>query len=362
MKRSILTAILTLIVIAGLMLLSCDDDDCPACPKPGGEHEPDYHLVYSYCGSTKETKYILTYSSRTGAVIDTAAYDTAPTGDEPFNNLAFTHDGEFAVYTSIYNLNIGTSQTWVTNTATGDTVSYLSGLGAWGAIISEDDKQVLLAGGNILAVLTLPDLGVVFRDSIASWGGVFHPSKKRIFVALKRATDSLFIIDYDELPVTISSIPVHDEDGYTLHTLGAILITQEYLFLNPFIPDVAYFLQVYDLDSLTLLNEIHTKLPTVYRGAALHPDGKRLFLSYNDGYERPWISGVDVYYINTGELLPYITPTEIASHYELNSPHRHTDSAKRRIVFHSGRWHRLLVRTDPSDRHLFNGGDESNMA
>jgi len=320
MKRFLIAVICGLIVIGVTVLVSCGDDDCPTCPEPEPEHEPDYHLVYSYCGSTIDTKYILTYSSKTGEVIDTATYDTSPTGGEPFGNLAFTHDGEYAVYTSSYNLNIGTSETWVTRTATGDTVSYLSGLGAWAAIISEDDKQVLLTSGNVLAVLTLPDLGIVFSDSIINWGGALHPSEKRIFVALERATDSLFIIDYDELPTTISSIPVLDEDGYTLHITGVRWITEDYLFLNSFIPDIVYFLQVYDLDSLTLIDQELMENRVKYRGAALHPDGKRLFLSYNAGFDAPWISGVDIYYINTGDLLPYITPDEIASNYEGIAP------------------------------------------
>jgi hypothetical protein len=295
------------------LLLGCQED-C-VCPEPEMPLKPDYHLLYSYAGSTIETKYVLTYSTKTGEVIDSAEY-----GGIPFVNMAFSHDGEYAVYTSNYNLDLGASETWVTETATGDTISYLLGVGGQAAILSPSDDYVLLMGGGLYAILSFPGLSIVYQDSVTNLGGGFHPRLNRVFAVYERAMDSLFVLDFLESPVVESSIPIRDSEGYPLLSTGILQITEHHLLLNPLIPDAAYFIQVYDVDSLTLLHEIQTPHLMVYRGVDLAPDGNRLFLAYNRGFERPWESGVDIYYFSTGNLVPYITQDEISCCYEQIAP------------------------------------------
>jgi hypothetical protein len=91
MKRERLHSLITFVsttivaIALGLLVSGCSKD-CPTCPKE--PHVPDYHLVYSYVGSTIADKYVLTYSTKSGQVIDSAHYL-----DYPFDHLAVTSEG-----------------------------------------------------------------------------------------------------------------------------------------------------------------------------------------------------------------------------------------------------------------------------
>jgi hypothetical protein len=301
-------------MIVALIVCSC----CDQCPiSETGDWEPDYHFTYSYVGSETGSTFVLTYSSKTGEVID-----SMPCGSTPFSDMAFSSAGEYVCYTSILNLDIGTAETWVERTSTGDTIAYLSGIGTRGCLISPDDQHVLLFGGHTLAILTLPNLSTYYMDTLHSHGALFHPYEEKVFMCLNRAMDSLFVMDYSSIPVIFSSIPVEDENGRLLLTKGPLMVTEDYLFLNPYekFPSVGYYFHVYEVETLEPVSKLHTNLPTVYRGRDLHPDGKRLFLSYNGGSELPWISGVHVYNLVTGSLLPYISQSEIADSYHQIAP------------------------------------------
>jgi DNA-binding beta-propeller fold protein YncE len=88
-----------------------------------------------------------------------------------------------------------------------------------------------------------------------------------------------------------------------------VLCTDRYLILNPTLLDVTSYLQLYDLDSLTLIRETNTRLYSLYR----HPDGKRLFLRYVSYYSghSPRSGGIDVYNLETNTLYPYYSEDEV---------------------------------------------------
>jgi hypothetical protein len=229
--------------------------------------------------------------------------------------MAFSHDGESAVYTSIYNLHLGSAETWTTHTATGDTIAYTRGVGTLGVYVSPDDRFVLLVGGQLLMILTFPELDAVYVDSLVTWGAAFHPTKRRVFACFERAFDSLFVVDFAELPPAITSIPIRTSNGEALQIRGVHEVTNKYIVLGSH--SHGGYLQLYDTETLSLVREARS---VYYVGSALHPDGNRLFLTYNGGFENPLESGIDIYYMNTGALLPFITPEEAACCYDGLAP------------------------------------------
>jgi hypothetical protein len=278
-------------------------DDCPVCPSE--PHVPDYHLVYSYAGSTAD-KYVLTYSTKSGQVIDSAYYL-----DYPFDNVAFTSDGKYACYTYGWNLRLGGSETWVTDAATGDTISYLMGIGGIGLVVSRDDQFLCLSYGNVLAILRIPSLEIVYRDSVPVRGGALHPTKQLAYFIKEPNQDTLFVLDYSLTPPRVTkSMPIRDSQGRNLWCYsGRVFCTDRYLILNPTLFYVTSYLQLYDLDSLTLIRETNTRLYGLYR----HPDGKRLFLGYVSYYSdhSPRTGGIDVYNLETNTLYPYYSEDEV---------------------------------------------------
>jgi len=277
--------------------------DCPTCP--GEPHVPDYHLVYSYVGPSYPA-YVITYSTKSGQVIDSAFYP-----NHPFDNVVFTSDGKYACYTYGWNLRLGGPETWVTDAATGDTISYLMGIGGIGLVVSRDNQFLCLSYGNFLAILKIPSLEIVYRDSVPVRGGALHPTKQLAYFIKEPNQDSLYVLDYSLTPPRVTkSMPIRDSQGRDLWCYtGRVFCTDRYLMLNPTLLDVTSYLQFYDLDSLALIRETRTRL----YGWTLHPDGNRLFLGYVTYYPGLWpkSGGIDVYNIETNTLYPYYSDGEV---------------------------------------------------
>jgi len=266
---------------------------------------PDYHLVYSYVGPSYPA-YVITYSTKSGQVIDSVFYP-----NHPFEDLQFTHDGKYACYTSGWNLLLGGPETWVTNASTGDTVSYLMGTGAIEAVVSQDNQLLCLSIGNFLAILRIPSLEIVYRDSVPVRGVALHPTKQLAYFIKEPNQDTLFVLDYSLTPPRVTkSMPIRDSQGRNLWCYSdRMLCTDSYLILNPTLLDVTSYLQLYDLDSLTLIRETNTRLYSLY----LHPDGRRLFLGYVSYYSdhSPRSGVIDVYNLETNTLYPYYSEDEV---------------------------------------------------
>lgn len=104
------------------MITGCTKEKCVVCPPNPTPVEKEYHFLYSYV----DTGYwVYTYSTKDGHTIDSVRY-----GDYPFDDVRFTKDGRYACYSEhgggIFN---EPRATWVTDYATGDTLSIVYGSG-----------------------------------------------------------------------------------------------------------------------------------------------------------------------------------------------------------------------------------------
>lgn len=296
-------------------LLGCEDDCVCPQPEPEPEHVPDYHLLYSYVGDGY-VDYVLTYSTKSGEIIDSARYD-----GNPFDNMVFSHDGQYACYTSNYNLRVGGSETWVTNWPQGDTVAYLAGTGALAAYLTLDDQYLLLTGGSSVALLSFPSLTAIYKDSVkhlrddpnwqgsGSWAGAFHPNRQLVYVTFEPYYDSIFVLDYSELPLKILSHQLVDSQGYPVYAKGPLACTDEYLIIVQASRDHPGYLGLFDPITLQVIRDRLVRRSWIYSGP-LHPDGTRLFLAYNSGFDWPY-GGIDVYDLETDILRTYIAEGEI---------------------------------------------------
>lgn len=287
-------------------LLGCEDNCvCPTPPREEPEPVPDYDLLFSY-KSYDLDNYVMVYSTKSGETTDSLHY-----AGDPFNNMIFSHDGRYACYTSSYNLRIGNSETLVTTWPGQDTVAHLLGTGALGAYLTPDDRYLLLTAGNIVAILTFPDLGIVFHDSLTSWAGALHPSERLAYVTIEPYWDSIFVFDYGVSPVEIKSYQLSDRAGEVRSTRGPLLCTDEYLVFATARRTQPSYLGVFDAKSLEVVVD-RQFLPNfrVFSGP-LHPDRQRVFLAYNGGMERPHIGGIDVYDVETDVLRPFLAQGEI---------------------------------------------------
>ncbi|MGB5106445.1 MAG: hypothetical protein WBP29_00960 [Candidatus Zixiibacteriota bacterium] len=214
MKKLIL--IFSICTFAWLGLSGCGDDDCTVCPDDPPPAQPDYHLLYSYVGQWPDN-YVLTYSTKSGKEIDSAYYHGSM-----FKSMDFSHDGRYACYTDDYHGTEGYSETWVADTQTGDTVSYVRGVGAMAVVISPNDQFALLSGSHFMAVVRLPSLAVVFQDSVDSWVGKFGGSRGVLYISLEAALDSMYVIDFESVPPVWKSFPIAFYDGTPAQSLGPI--------------------------------------------------------------------------------------------------------------------------------------------
>ncbi len=308
---------LSIVVIATAVWLSgCGEDECPVCP-PEPEHVPDYHMLFSYV-SYGSDNYVMIYSTKSGKAIDSLHYR-----GNPFDNMLFSHDGSYACFTSIYNSRIGNSETWVTAWPSHDTVAHLLGTGALAAYLTPDDRYLFLTGGRLVAILTFPDLGIVFRDSTdrrwgdgssgsaSSWAGALHPSERLAYVTIEPYWDSIFVLDYAQLPVAITSFQLKDRQGMVRTSRGPLACTERQLiFVVPNRIGPSY-LGVYDPTTVSLLADRSDLRPARVFGGPLSMDGKSAILAWNGGMDNP-TGGIDFYGIETDVYRSFVAEGEIS--------------------------------------------------
>jgi hypothetical protein len=312
-------------LVAVALLVSCGDDDCPACPKDD-KVEPDYHVLYC-CEERSSYDIAYTFSLKYGTVVDSAFYNAYEHG--PFWDATFSKDGSLTYYTKTAAGIVDPpldSWTWVTNTRTGDTLAICSGKGGHGVVLSADGQYLLTLPSRMMTLFRLPNLEVIYHEDWSSETGgfgdaAFHPSGRKFYFG-ENAANSIFVTTFDSGGVTsIVSYPTFNRAGDAVHPSpgsvspdGKYLIMDAAIFLGP-----KYF-QVRDTDSLAIVHE--TRIPDwrLHTDHAWHPDGKRVFMTFNGGFDNPDIGGIDVYDITTNTLQYYVTSDEISMGTEMLQP------------------------------------------
>jgi len=317
MKRRIITLILLGLLTACVMIvmLSCGDDECPTCPEP--KHVPDYHVLYSYVDPPEPGPYsvVLEYSLKYGTVVDSTYY----TGN-PFEAAAFSPDGEYSCYTKFPDQ----TATWVTNTRTGDTVAISHGTGGYEVDVSGDGQYALVSLTKYLTIMSLPDLRAIHRSDSATYSiGAFHPSAKKVFYT-KQGADSLYALTFNDTGiVTMQSSALRSSSGLSLYSLSLSVSPDGGLVvLDARLPSGNGYILVLNSETFELIHQFSLSQLRAHLRHAWHPDGKRVFLPYNGGFQDPYYGGIDVYDISTGVFQSFITSDEISIEPSFFQPSR----------------------------------------
>ncbi len=267
MKHSSIRFLLLALLAAQLM--GCDDD-CPTCPEKEPPEEKEYHFLYSFVGGFYSS-WVYTFSTKTLEVVDSTYYGTLP-----FNDMRFSKDGRYAFYTVS---EPGAGRTWMTDYASGDTISIIEGVwGHWLQLFS-DEKHLILSGGGIyLRVLSIPDLTIAYeRLDSNGWGDAgTHPISNTAFIP-RPGRDSLMRLSQTASGFSESNIALKSEDGQAARSFSAtVSLDGRLLVLSAGdYPTGAGFKQVRDSETLELLHQFNLGRPVI--GAFRHPDARRLF-------------------------------------------------------------------------------------
>lgn len=244
----------------------CSNDKCSVCPEE--ESEQEYQFLYSYI----DTGYwVHTISTKSGRSTDSIRY-----GEFPFWDVDFTSTGLTACYTSTESGSGAYHSTWLTDYVTGDTLANVVGIGGHAVTISSDDSFVMISLGNKLAILGMPNLTVLYEEnSNFYFRGAIHPFGRIAYVPIDQV-DSLKILHISADAVVDSMIPLRNEEGEPVYGRSAAMSADgSMLFMS-----VADFitgrrsLQVLSTSDFELIAHYSFPLPV----AAVHPDGRRLFL------------------------------------------------------------------------------------
>lgn len=247
----------TLSLLLGIVA-GCTKEKCVTCPPDQPAMEKEYQFLYGWGWNN----YTYTYSTKTGHTVDSVIHQSLP-----FLDMRFSNDGRYAFYSSDDGRD---GVTWMTDCATGDTLSTAHGVRGWWLSVSADDKYLLISGTTKLTLLVLPGLTVVYqRVQENGWGyGAVHALDNTAYVPFSRE-DSLLILNFRNSPVTDSSIPLFRGDGAaTRANVAAVTKDGKYLIL-----DGGFGWQVRDAETLKLLREYRYVGNTPY----VHPDGVRIF-------------------------------------------------------------------------------------
>jgi hypothetical protein len=260
-------------VLLTFLGLSCDRD-CNVCPEEPPPTEKEYHFLYSFVGSFY-TSAVLTYSTKTGEVVDSTYY-----GRHPFWDARFTSDGRYACYTSS---DYGWATTWITDYATGDTVSVLQGVAGYFLSISHDDKYLLMvnyfSGPTAAFLFRLPTLAIVHEFQTDGWLGIDTHPFKNIGVAGLFYQDSILFIDFRSDSISTRKVGISLLNGQGLYVSGVKYSRDgSKLVLWGSIPGII-LIQVRDAETLEILAEFRADLRL---GPYMHPDGERVFFC------KPW--------------------------------------------------------------------------
>jgi DNA-binding beta-propeller fold protein YncE len=308
-------------LVAVALLVSCGDDDCPVCPKPDEEIVPDYHVLYC-CEERSSYDIAYTFSLKYGTVVDLAFYNLY---DGAFWDATFSEDGSYTYYTrTAFGITEPDSWTWVTDTRTGDTLAICSGKGGYRVEVSSGGNYLLTSESRMLTLYKLPSLDILYEDTSSGGIGnaVFHPFERRFYFDKQPGAYYLFVGNYDSTGVTsVVARPMFNRAGDAVGPVmksvspdGKYLILDVGIFMGP-----KYF-QVLDTDSLSIVHETLIPDTRLHFDHAWHPDGKRVFMTFNGGFDNPDIGGIDVYDITTNTLQYYVTSGDISMGTEMLQP------------------------------------------
>ncbi len=319
-------ALATLIAAAVAICVSCDDD-CPACPEQREEVEPDYHVLY--CCESRPPQYVAyEYSLKYGTTADSMFYDDYYGA---FSDMTFSKDGSLAFYTKTAG---GIAEppldswTWVADVRTGDTLAICAGKGGHQIDLAPDGKYLLTSQARMITLFKLPALDVLYHEDWSpetdGFGtATFHPHEQKFyFEKQKRGQDSIFIATFDSADVTpIVAHPISDRSGNPVHpSPGSVSSDGKFLILDAAISLGPKYFMVLDTDSLSIVHETRIADSRLHIRHAWHPDGKRVFMSFNGAFHAPDIGGVDVYDITTNVLQYFITSEDISLDMEPFQP------------------------------------------
>ena len=155
--RNLIFTFLTLLLV---VLASCSDK--PSEPVDKGE--PYYQLTYMY---TFPEAVVLTLNTRTGELIDSAWYPSAPYWD-----FEFSQDGELMYCTG--------GATWIVNTTTGDTLA-IDHDRSGKPMLAPGEEFLAVSSATRMSVFKLPSLTLLFEKDAPSIWATFHPTRNLMY-------------------------------------------------------------------------------------------------------------------------------------------------------------------------------------
>jgi hypothetical protein len=290
------------------MITGCTKEKCVVCPPDQGPAEKEYHFLYCYVDTGH---WVYKYSTRDGHAVDSVRY-----GHYQFNDVRFSKDGRYAYYSmiggGIFNV---PRATWVTDYATGDTLSIVYGRGGDWISVSPDEEYIVVSGSTGLTIFHVPDLTTIYQGGDCNRGAV-NPFKNVAYVP-NWPQDTLLILDFQQPSgVTVSKTPLRNVQGQSVSAVGAsVTLDGRFVILDagllPAGSGIKY-IQVRDSETLELLYEYRTRASV----GPLHPDGQRLFCyEWFDIYERTGLSALWVLNLRTFLMTRVLTSDDVRTAY-----------------------------------------------
>jgi hypothetical protein len=283
-KNQILFMFLLLVLAAGF---GCSNKPS----KPNDKPEPYYKLLYSY---VQPPVSVLTFNTRTGAVVDSVRHP-----GEPFLDLEFSHDGELAYY-------VGPS-TWIARTATGDTVAIDRNPGGSQLVLSPDEKNLAMIAAQSMRVYKAPSMDVIYEKLATSFCARFHPSKKVLYFIYGIPGfdwDTLYVLDFNTTPAIERAVALSDSLGEHVPA-GPMELSGDGKWMLMIYYNWLFLVDTDSLKVRKVMKSLHFA-DANYIGITVHPDGKRAFLHYYDPYFNPNVGGLDIFDFSTQTLTNFI--------------------------------------------------------
>ncbi len=298
--------------LLSLLLLAAGFGCSDKPSKPDNNKEPYYKLIYSYVMPEFS---ILTFNSRTGEVLDSVWYPKVPYWD-----LVFSKDAARAYYS-------GSSSTWITDVATGDTVA-IDRQRAGKLVLSPDENYVVIIGARSMTFCSLPNFEILYQKSATSIGATFHPFKSLLyfFHAIPNTmyhSDTLFVLDYGNRPVSVQAVALKDSTD-ELVPPGPMVVSGDGRWMIMLWREQVFLL---DTDSLKIRKTFRAQDHWgYYWPSAVDPDRKQVYLAYVDApLLYPVDAGIDIFDFQSLTLtrlihyasVPGISKFVVPSHTEL---------------------------------------------
>jgi hypothetical protein len=288
-----------LIFVTALLLLSCGRES--TAPEEAKD-TPEYHLVY---GPARETPfYVMKYSTKTGALVDSNLY-----GDNYYEDFRFIDGGNKVVCVGWPWSDPGQGRIWIADSPTGEVYFQRETDRAKKIYVDPTERYVLTLLGPRTEIYTLPELGLVYGDSISAMGGGFLPGSRRAFY-FREEVDSLFLIDFtDPYAVSVDALPVRSGDSVLWPKAAGVDCVSEKLVLLAAYDFYNVYIQVMDTDSLSRTQELAVN--RYYNNMSIHPGCGRVYLHYANPY-MDTTNRIDIYGMNSNTLSPFIGPGDIS--------------------------------------------------